>query len=413
LSTEAPLAPAAAVRAAGFADRMRWVAILYLAQGFPAGVFRKVWPVYFRDHGVSLTQIGLISLLGLPYTLKPLWAPLVDRYGDRRRWIASCLVAMALLLAAEPLFNASDPSVVLWAVLLGFTLASATQDIAIDAHTIGILEKGEEGAANGIRVTAWRVAYIASGGILLALAGRTGWPPTFLIGGALLLIMGPIVLRAPQAELVASERKRFFRPFVEWVSRPGSLPTLAFILLFKLGDQAISPMLETFWRDRGLTLEEIGLVSNTLGVGATIAGALTGGFLTTRLGLIRSLLLMGASQVLSNVVYTAVAFAGAGRWSIYGAGVFESFTQGLGTAAFLALLMALCDKEHAGTQYALLSALFALTRDLSGGVSGWATDRLGYGSFFLYTVFLSLPAFALLPWVKRRLASRRGSGLES
>ena len=382
---------------------MRWVTILYLAQGFPSGVFRKVWPVYFRDHGVSLTQIGLISLLGLPYTLKPLWAPLVDRYGDRRVWIAVCLAVMAVALAVHPLFDASQPRIALWAVLLTFTLASATQDIAIDAHTIGMLPKGEEGAANGIRVSAWRVGYIASGGILLALADRTGWAATFVIGGGLLLLMAPVILRAPKVDLVPSERRQFFRPLAHWLSRPGSIPTLFFILLFKLGDQAISPMLETFWRDRGMTLTEIGFISNTVGVLATITGALTGGFLTTRIGLIPSLVGMGAFQVVSNIVYTVVAFAGGGKWAIYAAGTFESFTQGLGTAAFLALLMALCDKEHAGTQYALLSALFAFTRDLSGGVSGWATDRLGYAPFFLYTVFLSLPAFALLPWVKRRL----------
>lgn len=403
MPTEPAPEPAASVRAPGFARRMRWVTILYLAQGFPSGVFRKVWPVYFRDHGVSLTQIGLISLLGLPYTLKPLWAPLVDRYGDRRVWIAVCLAVMAVALAVHPLFDASQPRIALWAVLLTFTLASATQDIAIDAHTIGMLPKGEEGAANGIRVSAWRVGYIASGGILLALADRTGWAATFVIGGGLLLLMAPVILRAPKVDLVPSERRQFFRPLAHWLSRPGSIPTLLFILLFKLGDQAISPMLETFWRDRGMSLTEIGFISNTVGVLATITGALTGGFLTTRIGLIPSLVGMGAFQVVSNIVYTVVAFAGGGKWAIYAAGTFESFTQGLGTAAFLALLMALCDKEHAGTQYALLSALFAFTRDLSGGVSGWATDRLGYGPFFLYTVFLSLPAFALLPWVRRRL----------
>ncbi len=397
-------AKAPAAHAPGYGARMRWVTVLYLAQGFPVGVFRKVWPIYFRDHGVSLTQIGLISLLGLPYTLKPLWAPLVDRYGDRRVWIAACLGVMALALAVHPFFDAAQPGIAIWAVLLTFTLASATQDIAIDAHTIGMLEKGEEGAANGIRVAAWRVGYIGSGGLLLALAGTSGWSATFVIGGGILLLFAPVILRAPRVELAASERKRFFAPFRFWLSRPGSIPTLVFILLFKLGDQAISPMLETYWRDSGMSLREIAFVSNTLGVIATICGALIGGFLTTRLGLIRSLIFMGASQVLSNIVYTVVALSGGGKWAIYAAGTFESFTQGLGTAAFLALLMALCDKEHAGTQYALLSALFALTRDLSGGVSGWAADRFGYGLFFLYTVFLCLPAFVLLPWVRQRLA---------
>jgi PAT family beta-lactamase induction signal transducer AmpG len=329
----------------------------------------------------------------------------VDRYGDRRHWIAACLTVMAVLLAIHPLFDASHPGLILWVVLLCFTVASATQDIAIDAHTIGFLEKGEEGAANGIRVSTWRVAYIVSGGLLLALAGRTGWGPTFVIGGGILLLLTPIVLRAPRAELIAAERKRFFGPFVEWLAKPGSFPALAFILLYKLGDQAISPMLETFWRDRGLTLAQIGLISNTLGVAATITGALLGGFLTTRWGLIRSLVVMGIFQVLSNLVYAMVAFSHGPPGSIYAAGMFESFTQGLGTAAFLGLLMRLCDKEHAGTQYALLSALFALTRDLSGSASGWATDRLGYAQFFLYTAALSLPAFALLPWVRRRIAA--------
>lgn len=390
-------------RAPGFAYRMRWVAILYFAQGFPFGVFREVWGVFFRAHGVSLKEIGMMELLGLPWVAKPLWAPFVDRFGDRRHWIAGCLVVLAGTLALHPVFDASHPGLFVWGVLLLFTLASATQDIAIDAHTIGFLERGEEGAANGLRVSFYRVAVIVAGGVLVFLADFTGWAPTFLVGAAILLLLAPVVLRAPKAELIASERKRFFRPLLEWLSKPGSIPTLVFILLYKLGDQAISPMIKPFWVDRGLTLQEIGVISTTLGVAMTIAGALLGGFLTTRWGLIRGLVVMGIFQALSNLFYAVVALTAGGRAMIYAAGMFESFTQGLGTAAFLALLMRLCDKEHAGTQYALLSALFSLVRHISGAASGWATEALGYGPFFFYTFFLAFPAFALLPWVKRRV----------
>jgi PAT family beta-lactamase induction signal transducer AmpG len=392
-------------RAPGFARRMRWVAILYFAQGFPFGIFREVWGVFFRAHGVSLREIGMMELLGLPWIAKPLWAPLVDRFGDRRHWIAGCLVVLAIALALHPVFDAAHPGVFVWSVLLMFTLASATQDIAIDAHTIGFLERGEEGVANGLRVSAYRVAVIVAGGVLVFLAGYSGWGPAFLIGAAMMLALAPVVLRAPKAELVAAERKRVIRPLIEWLSRPGSIPTLLFILLYKVGDQAISPMIKPFWVDRGLTLQEIGLISTTLGVSLTIVGALTGGWLTTRWGLIRGLLILGLSQALSNLVYAIVALTSAGRAGIYAAGLFESFTQGLGTAAFLSLMMRLCDKEHAATQYALLSALFSLVRHVAGAASGWAAESLGYGPFFLYTFFLAFPALALLPWVKKRIAA--------
>src|SRR5437867_9022206 len=176
---------------------MRWVSILYFAEGFPYGVFRDVWSVYFRTAGVSLKEIGLMDLLGLPWAIKPLWAPLVDRYGDRRRWIGSCLLVMAVLLAIHPLFDASSISIGFWLVLLLFTLASATQDIAIDAHTIAFLPKEEAGAANGIRVSAYRVAMIASGGGIVLAAEFFGWPAMWIAAGLIVGALALIVLRAP------------------------------------------------------------------------------------------------------------------------------------------------------------------------------------------------------------------------
>jgi MFS transporter, PAT family, beta-lactamase induction signal transducer AmpG len=393
----------APARVPGFARRMRWVTILYFAEGFPYGVFLEVWPVFFRSHGMSLQEIGLADLLGLPWVLKFLWAPLVDRFGDRRRWISGCLFAMGGLLMLHAAFDPAHPSVVFWGVLLLFTIASATQDIAVDAHTIAILPAEEVGAANGIRVSAYRVAMILSGGGLVLGANFAGWNPLWIAGGGLLALWGLLVFRAPAAPVRLEERRRFLQPLLLWLSRPGSAAALAFILLYKLGDQVITKMIKPFWVDRGLTLAEIGLVSTTLGIVFTILGALLGGFLTTRWGLIRALFILGIAQVLPNLGYAACAALHAGHVAIYLASVAESFGQGLGTAAFLTLLMRLCDKEHAATQYALLSALFSLTRHLSGAASGFAAHQLGYAEFFTYTFFLAIPGLALVPFLRRRL----------
>jgi len=155
--------------------KLSWVALLYFAEGFPYGLVADNLPVYFRAHGVSLTDIGLLTLLGLPWTLKVFWSPLVDRFGERRHWIAAALLVMAGLLALLPLLDPAQPSFWLWLLLLAFTTASATQDIAIDAYTIGLLVPGEEGVANGVRVSAYRAALIAGGGGLVILAGTIGW----------------------------------------------------------------------------------------------------------------------------------------------------------------------------------------------------------------------------------------------
>jgi PAT family beta-lactamase induction signal transducer AmpG len=393
-----------APRNPGTALRMRWVVLLYFAEGFPYGVFLEVWSVYFRAHGVSLKAIGLISLLGLPWTVKFLWAPLVDRYGDRRAWIAVCLVVMGVLLAIHPLFDPAHPGIPLWTVLFLFTLASATQDIAIDAHTIAFVPKEEVGTANGIRVSSYRVAMIASGGGIVFGAGRLGWPPMWIAAGAVLAALAVVILRAPAATVAPVRERNFLRPLVDWASRPGSAAAIAFLLLYKLGDQAITPMIKPFWIDRGLSLAEIGLVSTSAGIAFTVLGALVGGWLTSRWGLLRALFVLGIAQVLPNLGYGVVAALQAGRYAIYAVSVLESFGQGLGTACFLTFMMRLCDRRHAATQYALISALFALTRHISGAASGFAAQRFGYALFFAYTFLLAAPGLALIPFLKTRLA---------
>jgi PAT family beta-lactamase induction signal transducer AmpG len=175
---------------------------------------------------------------------------------------------------------------------------------------------------------------------------------------------------------------------------------LLFVLLYKLGDASMGPMVKPFWLDRGLSIEEIGFVSTTLGVVASVAGALAGGLFASRYGIFHALWVLGLLQAMSNLGYAAVAAIPFGRSAIYGASLVESFTGGLGTAAFLAFLMHVCDREHAATQYALLSAIFGLTRSVAGGVSGFGVSQFGYAPYFLFTFALSFPAFAVLPWVR-------------
>ena len=191
------------------------------------------------------------------------------------------------------------------------------------------------------------------------------------------------------------------RTFRAWIARPGAFGVFLFVLLYKLGDTAMGPMVKPFWVDRGLRLEEIALISSTFGVGMSIAGALTGGVLTSRWGIFRALWILGLLQALSNLGYATVAWTGAGRGGIYAASLIESFTGGLGTAAFLAFLMNICDKQQAATQYALLSAVFNLSGTLAGSISGFGATRLGYGTYFALTFALALPAYALLPWARR------------
>ncbi len=382
-------------------QKLFWVSVLYFAEGFPFGVVADMLPVYFRVHGVSLTDIGLMSLLGLPWTLKVFWSPLVDRFGGYRGWIVVCLWIVAAMLVCVPFFDPTQPTVLLWVVLFGLTLASATQDIAIDAYTITLLAPGEEGVANGVRVSAYRAALIAAGAGLLLLSGPLGWSAAFFAGAVIAVVLAVTIAVSPaQMRVVRPGTGAWFGPLRDWLRRPGALFIFLFVLTYKLGDSSMGPMIKPFWVDRGLSVEEIAFVSTTLGVAATVIGALVGGALTNHWGIFRALWILGLAQALSNLGYAAVAATGMGRSGVYTASLIESFTGGLGTAAFLAFTMRICDKRQAATEYALLSAIFGLTRHVAGAASGWATTKLGYAPYFTLTFLLAFPAFTLLPWIK-------------
>ena len=386
-----------------------WVGLLYFAQGLPFGLLFETCAVYFRTHGLSLTEIGLISLAGLPWTCKFLWAPAVDVWGHRRTWIVACQGLLGLELC---LLLVSDPTRMnglSWLLLLTFAFVAATQDIAIDAYTIELLNEEELGPANGIRVTTYRLALIFAGGLVVALAGLIGWRSAFGCAAVLLAALALLTTRAPETKKPgpptagwgAQLRRGFVGPLQSFWQRPGVVHVLLFVLSFKLGDMALGPMVRPFWVDRAFTPVEIGAVPGTLGVVATIVGALLGGRLTRRWGLFRALWTLGAVQAASNLVYAAVAALPPSTPLMYAASVVESLCGGLGTAPFLAFLMRVCDKTRAATQYALLSAIFGLSRSVSGAFSGVLAHSLGYPVYFTATFFLAWPAFVLLPWVRK------------
>ncbi len=375
------------------------VAALYFVEGFPFGIFRDVWGAYYRLHGASLESVGAISGLYLAWSLKFLWSPLVDAWGDAQRWICGSLACMAATLLV---LSALDPSVLdgaAWLVLTAFCVASATQDVAIDGYTIRFLARGQEGPANGVRITAYRAALVAGGGALVLLPRLIGWANTWSVAAAVLAGLAFLVWQtprvAPRARAPGLNPIAALRP---WLARPGALPVLAFVLLYRLGDLGMGPMVKPFWVDRGLSLEEIGLVSTTLGAVATVLGAIAGGAIVARRGIAESLLVLGLFALLSNLGYAAAAaFPETGRPGIYAASILESFCAGLASAAFLAFLMRICERKHAAVQYACLTALYALPGTFAGAASGWAAQSLGYAGYFAATAALALPAFAFLP----------------
>ncbi len=357
---------------------------------------------------MSLGHLGLLSLVSLPYALKFLWAPAVDLIGLRRQWIAAAQYSMAALIVLLLPLDPAQPDFLLWACIAAMAIMSATQDIAIDAYSIELLKPSEMGIANGFRLAAYRVAMVVAGGLFVAMGGWISWKFTYIVAAVVLLVCGLVSSRLPPIDIQKPELsvKALIAPVRDILARPGLIHVVLFILLYKLGDLAMGPMVRPFWLDRGLSTTEIGLITGTLGIIASIIGGLAGGIFMVRYGIFHGLWFLGLWQSVSNLTYVWVAaYPETGHWGIYVASFVESFCAGLGTSAFLAFLMSISKKQFSATQYAIFSALFRITGILAGSLSGWATEGLGYAQYFLVTFFLSLPAFLFIFHARRWIPS--------
>jgi MFS transporter, PAT family, beta-lactamase induction signal transducer AmpG len=375
--------------------------VLYFSEGLPYGLVTELFPLYLRQQGSSLIEIGFLSTIALAWTIKFLWAPLVDRFGSYRQWIGVSLAALTASLALFAFFDTLPPAI-LWAGLAIIALASATQDIAVDATTIVATPTAKLGKVNAIRITTYRIALIVAGGALAAVASWYGWKLAFGLAAGTCFALLLFNYVATPGNRGSGRRENLVQVATGWARRSHLLTIVALVLLYRFGDSALAPMIKPLWLDRGFSPAEIGTVTTIIGISFTIVGGFVGGFVIERIGILSSLLVLGVLQAGSNIGYALAAAPGSGWQLFYGAAVIESFAGGLGIAAFLSFLMSLCNKERAATEYALLTALFGLSRSIAGSMSGFFAEALGYEQWFWITVALGLPGLALVVLLMRQ-----------
>ena len=373
---------------------------------------------WFAESDLSLSAIGLTALIGLAYANKFLWSPALDALpppflGQRRGWLLVIQLALVATIAAV---GFSDPrgfpvGTALLAALVAFL--SASQDIVIDAYRIEILGEDDKAQAYGLATYVWgyRMALLASGAGTLLLVAPFGWTGAFLFGAALMLpgivatLLGPEPAR--RASLAIGWRARLrasvVDPFLDFTRRPLWLAILLFIALFKLGEALAGIMTTPFYRSLGFSREDVATVATVFGMVATLGGALAGGWLVGLIGVRKALVLTGLTQMLSNLMYVALAQAGHSMPMLWGQVGVESFTDGLADAAFLTWLSALTSRAFTATQYALLSSLAAVPLRTLGASSGWLAESLGWPGFFLLTTAAALPAMGIMLHLLRRL----------
>lgn len=393
--------------------RPKMAALLFLgfSSGLPLYLTKTTLQAWMTTAGVSLTAIGVFSLLNAPYSLKFVWAPVLDRYvppflGRRRGWM---LITQILLLVAIALMSLHDPKAGLMALginALIIAFLSASQDITIDAYRTDILTKDELGPGTSVYVLGYRIALILTGWLALVLADRLSWPTTYVIMSTLMIVGIITTFRSPEPVLKdprpASLTEAVILPFKEFFQRSGFVPglvTLLFIVLYKLPDSMTDNMKTSFLLKTGFSQTEIGAVLGFAGIVATIVGGVLAGAVIVRLGVNKSLWVFAVLQALSNLSYYALALAGKSHALMVMAVITENFGLGMVSAGLLAFMMAVCNKRFSATQFALLSSLMAASRDILVAPAGKIAEMTGWPGFFLFTVVSALPAVVLLPVV--------------
>jgi RhtX/FptX family siderophore transporter len=373
---------------------------LYLSQGLPYGFFTQALPVLMRKQGLSLPDISLASLLALPWALKFLWAPFVDRWsfsgvGRRRSWIVPLQVLSVIVAAGLSLVDPRTGLRTMMASLFFTNLIAATQDIATDGLAVELLADHERGYGNSVQVAGYRVGMILGGGLLLVVFGRLGWSVTFLAMAAMLAVATvPIVLhRERPAPAVEAGALPGIGAWVDVLRRPAMGTWLAVLALYKGGEALAYGMVKPFLVDRGFSVEDVGWLIGTAGFFAGLAGAVLGGVLVNRLGRGHALLVAGVLQLAGILAYVAPAAGLAGDGALRAACVMEHLTGGMATVALFTIMMDVCG-EAAATEYTLQASVVVVATGAAATVSGFVAARVGYAWHFAVAALFSTGGLA-------------------
>jgi MFS transporter, PAT family, beta-lactamase induction signal transducer AmpG len=388
--------------------KMLAILLLAAASGFPNQITESALQAWLKDSGATNTTIGLISYVALPYLLKPLWAPLIDRFplpllGRRRGWILAMQLAIAASIAALAFQSpaASLTAVAVCATLIVF--CSATQDIAVDAYRTDVALPSERGLAAAATNLGYRTASYVALAVALIVADHFGWRPALLIVAGAMLLFCAATVYAPSTENRYQPRtlgESVIEPLRELLGTPSALTFIAVVLLFKIGDAFANKLFTPFMMDVGFSKTEIGVIIKTLFTASSLAGSVLGGVLMVRLGLLRSMLGFGVLQALTNLLYCLLAVSGKSYLIMCVAVVLEHAAAAMGNIALVALIMALCDRRYSAFQYALLSAIALLPRYSLGYPAGWVADHGGWYLYYVTSFAIALPGLAMV-WLTR------------
>ncbi len=394
-----------------FNRRMIVSLIMGFVGGLPLLLTISLLQAWMTKAGVDLTVIGLMALVGLPYTLKFIWAPIMDRFtlpvfGRRRGWL---LVTQTLLFLAIILLSQTDPGRIPWVVALAALVVaffSASQDIVIDAYRREDLSDQELGLGSSLYICGYRIGMWLAGGGGFILADHLSFPMVYVIM-ALCILPGLVTtLLTPEPATPMGTpgnlKEAVVEPFKEYFHRSGAIWMLAFILLYKIGDTMASAMTTPFYLDIGFSMTEIGTIVKSFGAGAIIAGGVIGGIIMLRLGINRSLWIFGFLQAVSTAGFAVLAQVGNSLIVLTAVIAFENLSTGMGTSAYAAFMASITNKKFTATQYALLTSLMGIPRVIASAGTGYMAKDMGWSGFFIFCTLIAIPGMLLLlkfaPW---------------